>query len=79
MNWDGKAVTGIINPGPDAIPIDGVSIDFSNWSVRIEANAKSSTPIVAEGRIEDLASAHRSIRGTWRQGDSQGEFHITRD
>ena len=79
MNWDGKAVSGIINPGPDAITIDRVSIDFADWSVRIEADAKPSPPIVAEGRIEDLASTHRSIRGSWSQGDVKGEFHITRD
>lgn len=78
LNWDGKAVTGIMNPGPNAIPISGVAIDFSNWTVRIEAGAKDA-PIVAEGKIEDLASPHRSIRGTMRQGSTQGDFRITRD
>src|SRR5580698_700779 len=43
MNWDGKNVTGIINPGPDAIPIASVFVDVTNWTVRIEADAKDSS------------------------------------
>ena len=77
MDWNGKNVTGLINPGPDAIPIASVSMDVTNWTVRIEANAKDH--IAAEGKIEDLGSYHRSIKGTWTQGTTKGDFKITRD
>ena len=40
LNWDGKNVTGTINPGPDAVPISSVYVDVTNWTVRIEADAK---------------------------------------
>src|SRR5262245_39865163 len=40
LNWDGKNVTGTINPGPDAVPISTVFVDVTNWTVRIEADAK---------------------------------------
>src|SRR5262249_34248041 len=40
MNWDGKNVTGVINPGPDSIPIGSVYLDVTKWTVRIEADAK---------------------------------------
>src|SRR2546425_5709307 len=60
MNWDGKNVTGIINPGPDAIPLASVFLDVTNWTVRIEADAKdpSGSPvhITAEGKLDDLRS-----------------------
>lgn len=83
LNWDGKNVTGIINPGPDSIPIASVYLDLTNWTVRIEADAKdkSGKPvhISAEGRIDDLGSYHRTIRGTWRQGSVNGDFRLTRD
>jgi hypothetical protein len=78
MNWDGKNVTGTINPGPDAITIGSVFVDYTNWTVRIQANAKG-VPIAVEGRLEDIGSAHRRITGTWRQGTIQGDFRITRD
>lgn len=78
MNWDGKNVTGVINPGPDAIPIGSVYVDFTNWTVRIEADAKGGH-IKAEGRLEDIGSYHRTIKGTWHQGTVTGDFRLTRD
>ena len=78
MNWDGKNVTGIINPGPDAIPIASVFVDVTNWTVRIEADAKGAH-ISAEGRLEDIGSYHRTIKGTWHQGTVTGDFRLTRD
>lgn len=74
MNWDGKAVTGLINPGPDAIPLSVVSVDWGTWTVRIEAKG-----ISAEGRLEDIGSYHRRIVGTWSQGGAKGELKLTRE
>jgi hypothetical protein len=83
MNWDGKAVTGTINPGPDATPIGSAILDVTNWTVRIEADSKdkSGAPvhISAEGRLDEIGSAHRKISGSWRQGAANGDFRITRD
>jgi hypothetical protein len=78
MNWDGKNVTGLINPGPDSVPLSSVYVDVTDWTVRIEAEAKTGH-ISAEGRIEDLGSYHRKIRGTWKQGNVTGDFRLTRD
>jgi len=83
MNWDGKSITGTINPGPDATPIGSVFMDVTNWTVRIEADAKdrsgNAVHISAEGQLEDIASYHRKITGTWRQGAIKGDFKLTRD
>lgn len=83
MDWDGKKVTGLINPGPDSIPITSVYVDVGTWTVRIEADAKDSSGnpvhINAEGKLEDLGSYHRTITGSWRQGTVTGDFKIARD
>jgi hypothetical protein len=82
MNWDGKSVTGIVNPGPNAIPLKTVFLDVANWEVRIEAEGKDQNgpvTITAEGRIEDLGSYHRRVIGTWAQGTSKGDLRLTRD
>jgi len=78
MNWDGSNVTGTINPGPDAVQIASVFVDVTNWTVRIEGDAKDGH-ISAEGKLEDIASAHRKLSGTWRQGNAKGDFRVTRD
>lgn len=83
MTWDGKNVTGTINPGPEAAAIAGVFLDLTNWTVRIEADRKdasgSAAHIVGEGRLDDIGSAHRKIGGTWRQGSAKGDFRVTRE
>ena len=77
MDWDGKAVSGNISPGPDAIRFTKAELDPSNWSVHLEADAKG-THYVIEGKIKDLGSLRRYIVGTWTQGNQKGDFKITR-
>jgi hypothetical protein len=79
MNWDGKKVSGQINPGPDSIPLSNVYLDVTNWTVRIEADTKDHAHISAEGRLDDLGAYHRTLKGTWNQGDLTGDFRLTRD
>jgi hypothetical protein len=83
MTWDGTRVNGLINPGPNAVPLTGVSVDWENWTVRIEADTKdaSGAPvrIAAEGRLDDIGSYHRTLTGTWTQGSATGEFRLTRE
>jgi len=82
MTWDGKTIGGTINPGPDAIPVDTIALDVTKWTVRFDADAKSASgpvKISAEGQLDDIASAHRTITGTWRQGAAKGYFKLTRD
>jgi hypothetical protein len=79
MNWDGKNVTGLINPGPDSIVLASVFVDTTTWTVRIEADTKDKVHISADGKLEDLGSYHRTIKGSWIQGSTKGDFKITRD
>ncbi|PWU04557.1 MAG: hypothetical protein C5B51_16525 [Terriglobia bacterium] len=83
MNWDGKNVTGLINPGPDSIPLTGIFLDVTTWTVRFEADTKDASGkmvhISAEGKLEDIGSYHRTIKGSWQQGTVKGDFKLTRD
>ena len=83
LNWDGKQISGLINPGPESTTISSVFLDVTNWTVRIEADAKDSSGkpahISAEGRLDDIASYHRTLSGTWNQGTTKGTFKVTRD
>lgn len=73
LDWDGKNVTGVINPGTDNMAIEKVELDPSDWSVTIEANG-----YVLEGTIEQLEIPSRSISGTWKNGDRSGSLAISR-
>ena len=81
MSWDGKAITGMINPGTDNIPIKAATLNPEGWLVHIEAETKDkSGPIayVIDGKIEGLAFHNRSITGTWKSKTESGPFKISR-
>lgn len=73
MDWDGKQVTGVINPGTDDMTIDRVELDPEDWSVTIEAAG-----YLIEGNIERLELPSRVIVGTWKNGNRGGDFEISR-
>jgi hypothetical protein len=81
MSWDGQAVTGLINPGPDAIPLTGVTVDWSTWTLHLEAERPGDARprVTAEGRLEDIGSAHRRIVGIWQQDGATGSLRLTRE
>ena len=74
LDWDGKAITGTINPGPKAVPLKMASLDPSTWNVRFEADG-----YVIEGKLENLGSYRRVLTGTWTQGGQRGDFRLTRN
>jgi hypothetical protein len=73
MNWDGKDITGIINPGTDNLQISKAELNPSDWSIKIEAG-----DYVIEGTFARLELPNRSIIGTWRNGNARGDFEIVR-
>lgn len=79
MKWDGETVTGSINPGPNSIDFDTAWLDASNWGVHIEATAADGDPIRIDGTLSDIGSRNRRVSGTWRVGDTEHAFDITRE
>ena len=86
LDWDGKEVTGVINPGPNAATIRKVAVDSSKpsaWIVRLEAERKDASgkvaPIVIDGTLENIGAYRRFITGTWTEGGTKGEFKLTRN
>jgi hypothetical protein len=81
MDWDGKAITGMINPGTDNIAIKTATLDPDKWTVHFEADAKDkqgAVTYVIDGKIENLAMHNRFITGTWKSQRGSGAFRIQR-
>jgi hypothetical protein len=83
MFWDGKEITGMINPGLDAMKLQKASLNPSGWTVHFEADTKDKSGtmvhITADGKLEDLTNVRRTLSGTWTQGSVKGDFRIKRD
>ena len=82
LNWDGKAITGMINPGTDNITIKNAVLTPEGWLVHFEGDSKDKAgkPItyIIDGKLENLGLPHRSIIGTWKAGTETGPFRISR-
>jgi hypothetical protein len=86
IEWDGKALTGKINPGTDTEgTVKTVTIDYSavdSWKVHIEGEAKEGgkvVPVRVDGTLENLGAYSKAFHGTWTQGGRKGEFAVTRN
>lgn len=84
LNWMNTTLSGGINPGfPDEATIDVGNLDPSNWSVHIEAASKDEhgnpVRVVIDGKLDNLGSAKRTLSGTWKRGDTSGDFKLTRE
>ena len=83
LQWDGKAITGTINPGTDNVRLTKATLEPASWTVHFEADAKDAAGkavrYVIEGKLENLGSYYRVISGTWQQGTRKGDFKLTRN
>jgi len=83
LKWDGKNVSGIINPGPSTIQVKTATLDSTKWMVHFEADAKNKAGgmdhFVFDGKLENVVSFNRTITGTWTCGTTKGDFRIQRD
>lgn len=82
LDWNGREITGTINPGTDNIEITGAELNPDDWTIRIEADTEDSSgnavDYVIEGSILELELPNRHIEGSWRNGSSGGDFRIQR-
>jgi hypothetical protein len=83
LNWDGKAITGNINPGPNAVPIQKAALDADKWLVHIEADGKDasgrSVRYLVDGKLENIGAYARVLSGTWTEGGTKGDFKVVRN
>jgi hypothetical protein len=82
LDWRDRAITGVINPGPNEIPIDKADLDVATWTLRLEAKmpreSGGTAPFVATGQLTNLGSwTTRTYSGTYVFGDESGRFTVT--
>jgi hypothetical protein len=82
LDWRDQAIVGQINPGPDAVPIAHAEIDYSTWTMTIEAQMPVAggrkEKWLATGKLDNLGSwTNRRYSGTYTFGAEHGSFKLT--
>ena len=82
LSWDGKAITGTINPGTDNMAIKNATLNPEGWVVHLEADGKEKSgaalTYVIDGKIQNIHIPKRTIVGTWKSQKESGAFNIER-
>jgi hypothetical protein len=77
LKWDGKALTGVVNPGPNAIQLQKSTFDQKTGAVHMEAQASgrggAAVHFVIDGKLEN-----NTMTGTWNHDNRKGDFKITK-
>jgi hypothetical protein len=86
LDWDGKQVTGVINPGPNQLTVTKTDIDYSNpdaWKIHMTAEGKDASgkavSATIDGTLENIGVYYKVFRGTWTQGAQKADFLVTRN
>ena len=89
FHWDGKAPSGMFNPGTDNAtlqkltlnpPGGGVANAAAGWPLHFEFEAKDqagrAVRHVVDGKLENIGAYNKFITGTWTVNGQKGEFKI---
>src|SRR5437867_454933 len=77
LKWDGKALTGTVNPGPNAVPLQKATFDAKAGAVHMEADAKSYGGRTVHYLIDGKVSGN-TMTGSWNHDNRKGDFKITK-
>jgi hypothetical protein len=82
LDWRNRELSGEINPGPNAVKLDKVSLDVDTWTMTFETLMPDATgrkvPFVATGKLSNLGSwTNRKYAGTYSFGPEKGRFTVT--
>lgn len=82
LDWHDNELSGTINPGPNAVNLDHVSLDVDTWTLKLEAAMPDGkgrkSPFVATGKLSNLGSwTNRTYAGTYSFGAEKGHFTVT--
>jgi len=76
FKWDGKTLTGNVNPGPNEIALTKTMFDPKTGTIHMEADASRRGAVihyVIDGKIDK-----GTITGTWNHDNRKGDFRITK-
>jgi hypothetical protein len=84
MSWDGKKISGLVDPGPDSATFKVATLDSSKWTLHLEYDLKDKAgkllPFVVDAKLTNASSRKdRMLVGTFTHGTTKGDFKIKMD
>ena len=77
LKYDGKALTGTVNPGPNAVALSKATFDSKTNAVHFEADAKGRSGNTVHYGIDGKEDG-ATLSGSWSHDARKGDFKITK-
>ena len=77
LKWDGKMLSGTVNPGPSAVPLEKSRYDAKTKAVHFEADAKGHGGNMVHYKIDGKVEG-TTMTGSWSHDTVKGDFKITK-
>jgi hypothetical protein len=78
LKWDGKALTGTINPGSRAMELSQATFDpktsMTHMEVDVPTPGGENDHYAIDGKV-----AGKTMTGTWTRRNGRGDFNITKN
>ena len=90
MKWDGKTISGLINPGPNAAAIKSAVMDITPGkpAPQGQQSTQGTPPVFRvrfeadgmtfDGTIQNPVAGNRRLEGTYTRGNEKGPFQLRR-
>ncbi|MFM1887399.1 MAG: hypothetical protein RL026_2556 [Pseudomonadota bacterium] len=79
MNWDGKEIQGLVNPGPRAYTLAGSSLEPRGWKVMLHGRNKAGDSLRIAGALSKIGEYHRELHGTLVEGGREYPLKLVRE
>jgi hypothetical protein len=84
IGWDGKKISGLVDPGPDSANFKEATLDSTKWTVHFVYDLKDKTgkvvPFIVDAKLQNASSRNnRLLVGTFTHGSVKGDFKVKMD
>jgi hypothetical protein len=79
MQWDGKQISGTVNPGPNGSDFTGGKLNPDGWKFTLDTKTSQGAAIHFDGTLSDIGKYDRVLAGKWTEGGSTINVRFVRE
>lgn len=79
MQWDGKQISGTVNPGPNGSDFTGGKLNPDGWKFTLDTKTSQGAAIHFDGSLSDIGKYDRVLAGKWTEGGSTINVRFVRE
>jgi hypothetical protein len=79
MQWDGKQISGTMNPGPGSSDFVGGKLVPEGWKFTVSFKDSKGANVRFEGALSNLGKYNRVLAGKWTEGTTTFDIRFVHE